>query len=105
MTTRLFPYQHVPVGFEIVIDLSIHTEDNINGEIVPGSKGGIWNLWFNTTLSDKPEIWDDEVKAINRMQTGLGNLNDDHTLSAPIWQDSADSTPSFRKVSISYVRK
>jgi hypothetical protein len=80
MSTELFPYQYVPAGFEIVIDLSSHAEDNIKGEIVPGSKGGIWNLWFNTTLSDKPETWDDEVKAINSMQTGLGNLNDDHRL-------------------------
>ena len=80
MSTALFPYEYVPAGLEIVIDLSSHAEDKINGEIVPGSKGGIWNLWFNTTLSDKPKTWDDEVKAINSMQTGLGNLSDDHRL-------------------------
>jgi hypothetical protein len=48
--------------------------------MVPGSKGGIWNLWFNITLSDHPETWDNEVKAINQMQTGLVTLTDDHRL-------------------------
>jgi len=80
MTTKLFPYQYVPAGFEIAIDLDSNAEYGAKGEIAPYSKGGIWNLWWNTTLSDNPETWDDEVKAINRMQTGLGNLNDDHRL-------------------------
>ena len=80
MSTELFPYQYVPAGFEIVIDLGSGAEHGHRGEIVPGSGGGIWNLWWNVTLSDNPETWDDEVKAINRMQTKLGNLTDDHRL-------------------------
>jgi hypothetical protein len=80
MNTKLFPYQYVPVGFEIAIDLGSGAEHGHQGEICPGSKGGIWNQWWNITLSDNPETWDNEVKAINSMQTGLGNLNDDHRL-------------------------
>lgn len=80
MSTKLFPYQYVPAGFEIVIDLGSGAEHGHQGEIVPGSKGGIWNLWWNITLSDNPQTWDDEVKAINKMQTRLGNLTDDHRL-------------------------
>lgn len=80
MSNKLFPYQHVPPGFEIVIDLSSGAEHGHQGEIVPSSKGGIWNLWWNITLSDNPQTWDDEVKAINQMQTRLGDLTDDHRL-------------------------
>ncbi len=80
MTTKLFPYEYVPPGFEIVIDLSSGAEHGHQGEIVPGSKGGIWNLWWNITLSDNPQTWDDEVKAINKMQTRLSNLTDGHRL-------------------------
>jgi hypothetical protein len=78
MTTKLFPYQYVPAGFEIVIDLGSDAEHGHQGKIVPGSKGGIWNLWWNITLSDNPQTWDDEVKAINEMQTMLVNLPDDY---------------------------
>jgi len=80
MSTKFFPYQYVPAGFEIVIDLGSNAEYGHKGEIVPGSKGGIWSLWWNITLSDNPQTWDDEVKAINRMQTRLSNLTDDHRL-------------------------
>ena len=80
MVTKLFPYEDVPPGFEIVIDLGSGAEHGHQGEIVPGSKGGIWNLWWNITLSDNPQTWDDEVKAINKMQTRLSNLTDDHRL-------------------------
>ena len=80
MSTRLFPYEHVPMGFEIVIDLGSQAEQGVEGEIVPGSKGGTWNLWFNITLSDDPESWDDEVKAINKMQECSGELTDDQRL-------------------------
>ncbi len=80
MTTKLFPYQYVPAGLEIVIDLGSGVEHGHQGEIVPGSKGGIWNLWWNVTLSDNPETWDDKVKAINNMQTMLGDLPENHRL-------------------------
>jgi len=77
MSTELFPYEHVPPGLEIVIDLASGAEQGHRGEIVPGSKGGIWNLWWSITLSDNPRTWDDEVKAINRMQGSLDDLTDD----------------------------
>jgi len=80
MATKLFPYEYVPAGFEIVIDLGSGAQSGHKGEIVPGSRGGIWNLWWNITLSDNPQTWDDEVKAINKMQTKLSNLTDDHRL-------------------------
>lgn len=80
MATKLFPYEYVPAGFEIVIDLASGAEHGHQGEIVPGSKGGIWNLWFNISFSDNPQAWDDEVKAINRMQAKLSDLTDDHRL-------------------------
>ncbi|UCH42934.1 MAG: hypothetical protein JSW16_09050 [Dehalococcoidales bacterium] len=81
MSTELFSYRYVPPGFEIVIDLGSGAEHGHTGEIVsPGSKGGIWNLWFNITLSDNPEAWDDEVHAINKMQANLDTLTDDHRL-------------------------
>ena len=80
MGNKFFPYEYVPAGFEIVIDLGSGAEYGHQGEIVPGSKGGIWNLWWNITLSDNPQTWDNEVKAINRMQTRISNLTDDHRL-------------------------
>ncbi len=80
MGTELLPYRYVPPGFEILIGFDSQFGPSVKGEIAPSSKGGIWNLWFNTTLSDNPETWDDEVNAINSMQTGLGNLTDDHRL-------------------------
>jgi hypothetical protein len=76
VATKLFPYEYVPPGFEIVIDLGSGAEHGHKGEIVPGSKGGIWNLWFNINLSDHPQTWDDEVKAINKMQARLSDLTD-----------------------------
>lgn len=82
MTTKLFPYEYVPAGFEIVIDLGNGNEHGYQGDIHPGSKGGIWNLWFNINypLTDNPQAWDDEVKAINKKQTTLGNLTNDQRL-------------------------
>lgn len=80
MSTKLFPYEYVPAGFEIVIDLGSGAEYGHQGEISPNSKGGIWSHWWNISLSDNPETWDDEVKAINKIQTGLGNLADEHRL-------------------------
>ena len=44
MNTKLFPYQCVPAGFKILIDLESGDEDGVKGEIVPHSKSGIWNL-------------------------------------------------------------
>jgi len=80
VATKLFPYEYVPAGFEILVDLGSGAEHGHKGEIVPGSKGGIWNLWWNITLSDNPQTWDDEVRAINKMQERLGELTDSHRL-------------------------
>jgi hypothetical protein len=60
----------MPPGFEIVMG---------RGEVCPGSKGGIWNLWWNVQLSDDPRKWDATIKAANDLQTGLA-LIDDHRL-------------------------
>jgi hypothetical protein len=68
MSARLVIYQHVPCGFEMVID---------NPDI---EMGKVWNLWFNVTLSDAPEAWDSEIKLINAMQSGLGELSADRRL-------------------------
>jgi len=53
---------HVPPGFEVVI---------ADKEVCPGSKGGIWNLWWNVQLSDDPRAWDEEAKALNELQSKL----------------------------------
>jgi hypothetical protein len=91
--TRLLCHEYVPLGFEIVIDRGSHAELGHKGESVPGSKGGIWNLWWNITLSDNPQTWDDEVKAINKMQERLSGLTDDYSSYVPRWPDSAVTTP------------
>ena len=68
MSARFISRQYVPSGFEILI------------EIPTIEMGKIWNLWFNITLSDDPETWDDEVKFINKMQDRLKGLSEDHRL-------------------------
>jgi hypothetical protein len=95
MSTELFPYEYVPAGFEIVIDFDSGSESWIQGQICPSSKGGIWNLWWNTTLSDNPETWDDEVKAINRMQTSPNKLKDDYRLIRAQMAESCRFHPLF----------
>jgi len=68
MSAKLMAYRHVPPGFEMVInDPTIEM-------------GRVWNLWFNTSLSDDPESWDDEIRFVNEMQSRLGELNTDHRL-------------------------
>ncbi|MFW9843652.1 MAG: hypothetical protein ACFFEV_03675 [Candidatus Thorarchaeota archaeon] len=65
---RLISYQHVPAGFEIVIN---------ENSLYPGSGGGIWNLWWNVQLSDDPAVWDREIRALNTMQKEIGPLTSD----------------------------
>lgn len=72
-TGKLVAYEYVPSGFEMVLG------DGGN-EMVPGSSGGCWNLWFNVTLTDDPESWDNEIKAINQMQDRLGEITLDQRL-------------------------
>ncbi len=68
MSARLVAYPHVPLGFEVLInDPTIEM-------------GRIWNLWFNTKLTDDPESWDDEIKLVNERQSKLGELSMDHRL-------------------------
>ena len=62
MSAKLVAYQYVPPGFETVIK---------SPDVEMGKN---WNLWWNITLSDDPETWDGEVKAINKMQVSLGTL-------------------------------
>ena len=95
MVTKLFPYEYVPPGFEIVIDLGSGAEHGHQGEIVPGSKGGIWNLWWNITLSDSPQTWDDEVMAINKMQEHLGKLTDNYRLIRAQMAELCRDSPPF----------
>jgi len=60
---RLLSYEYIPAGFEIVIE---------NKDVETGK---IWNLWFNITLSDDPEKWDEQIIFINDMQKKLGELS------------------------------
>ena len=68
MGGRLAKYGHVPHGLEMVID---------NPDIPMGK---VWDLWWNVTLSDDPEVWDDEIVHINEGQRGLGELTTDQRL-------------------------
>jgi hypothetical protein len=68
MSAKLVAYQYVPLGFEILID-----DPDIE-------TGRVWNLWFNTRLTDDPEAWDDEIELVNEMQSKLGGLSMDHRL-------------------------
>jgi len=65
MSVKLVTYEYVPLGFEMAIEKT---------------EGRIWNLWYNVQLTDDPEVWDSEVKSINRMQGKLGELSMDHRL-------------------------
>ncbi len=68
MSARFISREYVPSGFEILIE-------------IPGLEmGKAWNLWWNVTLSDDPETWDDEVKSINKMQDRLSILSEDQRL-------------------------
>jgi hypothetical protein len=78
--------RHVPPGFEVIIG------DN---EICPGSAVGIWNLWWNVQLSDDPEAWDGEVRALNEMQGGLGDLTDDQRLIRAQMAEFCRESPLF----------
>ena len=69
--SRLMPIAHVPSGFEMVL---------AKGMVCPGSSGGTWGLWFNTTLSDDPASWDGEIGRINELQQGIDPLTDDQRL-------------------------
>jgi len=68
MNAKLMAYEHVPLGFEIVIK-------NTDVEM-----GKIWNLWHNVKLTDDPESWDNEINLLNKMQSRLGKLTVDQRL-------------------------
>ena len=80
---KLLKWEHVPTGFEVVID-------NQNEEM-----GRIWNLWFNVKLSDDPDSWDDEIKLINKMQEELGELSKDQRLIRAQMAEFCRYHPSF----------
>jgi hypothetical protein len=65
MSAKFVAYRYVPPGFEMVIEKK---------------EVKAWNLWWNVQLTDDPESWDDEIKAINKMQDRLGELTDDQRL-------------------------
>ena len=65
MSAKLVAYKYVPPGFEMVIEKK---------------EAKAWNLWWNVQLTDDPESWDDEIKAINKMQDRLGELTEDQRL-------------------------
>jgi hypothetical protein len=68
MSAELMAYEHVSLGFEIVIK---------NADV---EMGKIWNLWHNVKLTDDPESWDGEINLINKMQGRLGKLTVDQRL-------------------------
>lgn len=68
MSAKLVAYEHVPLGFEVMID---------NTDVETGK---IWNLWYNVRLTDDPQSWDSEIKSINKMQGMLGELSMDQRL-------------------------
>lgn len=68
MSPKLVAYEYVPSGFEMVIA-------NTDVEM-----GKVWDLWWNVKLTDDPESWDSEIKAINKMQSRLGELSVDQRL-------------------------
>ena len=63
MNTKFVGYKYVPLGFEMMIEKKQYH-----------SEAKVWTHWFNVTLSDDPENWDDEIKMINEMQGKLGEL-------------------------------
>ena len=68
MSARMVASRYVLPGFEMLID---------NPDL---EMGRVWNLWFNLSLTDDPEAWDDEIIFVNAMQSKLGELSMDHRL-------------------------
>jgi hypothetical protein len=79
----LMSYEHVPVGFEIVVG-------NKDFEM-----GKIWNLWFSITFSDDPAKWDDQIVLINGMQKRLGELSLDQRLIRAQMAELCRRHPTF----------
>jgi len=65
MSGKLVAYEYVPPGFEMIIE---------------SKEVKAWNLWWNVKLTDDPEAWDDEIKVLNQMQGGLGEVTLDQRL-------------------------
>ncbi len=85
---RLLSYQHVQSGFEIVIN---------EKSLQPGSGGGIWNLWWNVQLTDDPNSWDREIRALNTMQKEIGPLTNDQRyvrIHIAEWCRNSDTFPT-----------
>ena len=73
---RLVPYGKLTPGFE-----AIFVDDNptaFAGELISESHSGDlmqrWSLW---DCSPDPEGWDDEIRHLNRLQEGLGEIPSD----------------------------
>ena len=65
VNAKLVKYEYVPPGFEMLIEKK---------------EVKAWNLWWNIKLTDDPDAWDSEIKAINRMQDRLSELTVDQRL-------------------------
>ncbi len=89
MNAKPMTYEHVPLGFEIVIN-------NTDVEM-----GKIWNLWHNVKLTDDPESWDPEIRLINEMQGRLDKLTVDQRLIPLKWRSSAGNVPFSQEASTS----
>ncbi len=77
----LAPYETVPIGFEsrytgenTLADTDLDDLDLVFSQDAQGYVTMKYSLWgcFHTT----PEKWNDEIRAINRMQADLGPLSD-----------------------------
>ncbi len=82
---KLIAGDSVPSGFEIIIN-------NQDSEA-----GKIWNLWWNVKLSDDPDSWDEEIKAINKMQEDLIELTRYQRLIRAQMAEFCRYHPSFPK--------
>ena len=80
MSAKFLAYKYVPPGFEMVIEKK---------------EVKAWNLWWNVQLTDDPENWDDEIKAVNKMQDRLGELTDDQRLTRAQMAEFCRVSPFF----------
>lgn len=80
MSGKFLAYEYVRPGFEMIIDKN---------------QVSTWNLWWNTKLTDDPEAWDDEIRLINEIQGGLGELTEDQRLTRAQMAEFCRYNPLF----------
>jgi hypothetical protein len=69
MKVKLVEYKYVPIGFEMIVE-----------EEECSSEAKIFSHWFNIKITDDPTTWDNEIMALNDMQSQLGELTDEQRL-------------------------